>query len=76
MPKLPVPSGLETVKVLTKAGFKVARRKGSHVSLYKESSEGPRIVVIPLHRELKPGTLRGIIRQAGMSVEEFVALLR
>ena len=56
MPKLPVLSGLETVKALTKAGFKVARHKGSNASLYKESLEGPSIVVVPLHRELKPGT--------------------
>jgi predicted RNA binding protein YcfA (HicA-like mRNA interferase family) len=71
---LPVVSGRETVKALERLGFVIARQgKGDHIVLWK--SELRRPVVVPDHRELDRGTLRAIIRQAGVSVEEFVAAL-
>ena len=76
MPKLPMLSGLETIKALAKAGFKTKRQRGSHVSLFRETKNGPVIVVVPLHKELRVGTLRAIVRQAGLSIEEFAALLK
>ncbi len=68
--KLPVSSGYNAITVLTKVGFEVKRQKGSHVVLQK----GLVVLSILLHTSLKKGTLRAIIRQAGLSVEEFVKL--
>ncbi|MHB1439465.1 MAG: type II toxin-antitoxin system HicA family toxin [Cuniculiplasma sp.] len=73
MPKLPTVSGQEVVKALSKIGFKFRRQVGSHVIL-KRQMDGKRLS-IPNHREIPKGTLRAIIRQAGLTVDEFVALL-
>lgn len=73
MTRLPVLSGRECVKALQKIGFQAERQKGSHMMLYRESSSTP--VVVPDHKELDRGTLRSIIRQAGLNVDEFVELL-
>jgi predicted RNA binding protein YcfA (HicA-like mRNA interferase family) len=75
MQKLPRLSGREVLKVLAKAGFLVARQKGSHVILKKITEAGERAVVVPMHREIDKGTLLEIIRQAGMEKEEFLGLL-
>ncbi len=69
--KLPAVSGKETIKVLVKQGFEVRRGKGDHVVLKK----GYRVFVVPLHNPLKKGTLRKILKQAGISVEEFNTML-
>ena len=71
--KLPVMSGREVIKVLTKIGFQVVGRKGSHVRL-KKRNEKVFIVVVPDHPELAKGTLRSILRRANLSVEEFLRL--
>lgn len=73
MSKLPVISGADCVKALGKIGFIVYRRKGSHITVVRTSP--PAQTTIPNHRELDRGTLRAIIRQVGLTVEEFVALL-
>jgi predicted RNA binding protein YcfA (HicA-like mRNA interferase family) len=71
--KLPIISGLECVKALEKIGFVVDRQRGSHIILVREE---PRTTIsVPDHKELDRGTLRGIIRQAGLSVDEFIELL-
>jgi predicted RNA binding protein YcfA (HicA-like mRNA interferase family) len=71
--KLPIISGLECVKALQKIGFVVDRQRGSHIILVREE---PRTTIsVPDHKELDRGTLRGIIRQAGLSVDEFIELL-
>lgn len=75
MPKLPVLSGRELIKVLAKVGFEPRRRKGSHVILVKETKEGKIAVVVPDHREIDKGTLVEIIRQAGLKRDEFLSLL-
>jgi predicted RNA binding protein YcfA (HicA-like mRNA interferase family) len=69
--KLPLISGLETIKRLKKAGFIATRQRGSHVRL--EKSEGDKIIklTVPLHNEMKKGTLNRIIKEAGISLEEF-----
>ncbi len=73
MPKLPVISGNKAVKAFSKAGWHPHRQVGSHLVMRKE---GSRITLsIPLHKELKPGLLRKLIRDAGLTVEEFVELL-
>jgi len=73
MAKLPVISGEKAVKAFVKAGWKVDRIVGSHVILRKEGS--PVTLSVPLHKELKKGLLRALIRDADMTVEEFVKYL-
>ena len=73
--KLPVVSGEDVIKALHKVGFRVVRQKGSHVRMEKRTEEGTIKVTVPLHRSLKKGTLRIILKQAGLSVDEFVKLL-
>ena len=68
MPKLPVLSGAEVVKMLERLAFEQVRQRGSHV-IMRRGSAG---TVVPLHKELKTGTLAGIIRQAGLTQDEFL----
>jgi len=67
MPKFPGLSGAEIVKALQKLGFEVARQSGSHIVL-KRNGQG---CVVPNHKEVKPGTVNGVLRQAGVSTKEF-----
>jgi predicted RNA binding protein YcfA (HicA-like mRNA interferase family) len=71
MPKLRRISGEEVIQRLEKLGFQRVRQRGSHVVLKKETPEGDIGCVVPLHKELAIGTLRGILKQAKLSVEEF-----
>lgn len=73
MTKLPVISGSDCNKALQRAGFFFKRQEGSHVILRHDDPFAQ--IVVPLHKELDRGTLRAIIRQAGLSVDEFVKLL-
>ena len=75
MPKLPRISGWEAIRALERLGFAQVRQQGSHVVLRKELPEGATGCVVPLHRELAAGTLRGILRQAGVTPEEFLAFM-
>lgn len=68
MPELNGWSGLEVIAVLQGMGFSWVRTKGSHAVLRKGSA----VCVVPLHDELAVGTLRGILRQAGISPAEFL----
>jgi predicted RNA binding protein YcfA (HicA-like mRNA interferase family) len=71
---LPRVSGREVVKALGRIGYEVDRQRGSHIVL--RNSEPPyRRLTVPDHDEVAKGTLRSIIRQAGLGVEEFKALL-
>ena len=74
--KLPRLSGLDTIKILSKKGYKIARQKGSHIIIVKETDKGKRAVVVPNHKEIDKGTLLEIIRQAGMTREEFLGLVK
>jgi predicted RNA binding protein YcfA (HicA-like mRNA interferase family) len=71
--ELPAISGGECVKALAKVGFYVKRRHGSHLILRRDDPFAQ--VVVPDHKELDRGTLRAIIRRAGMGVDEFGGLL-
>ncbi len=75
MGKLPVLSGHEVIKILKKIGFEPVRQKGSHIVLVKRVSESKMAVVVPNHKEIDPGTLLEIIRQAGLKRDEFEKLL-
>jgi len=72
MTRLPVLSGREVVKALSKIGYYVRDQKGSHVHL-RHPTRQP--LTIPAHDEIARGTLRAIIRDAGLTVEEFLDLL-
>lgn len=73
MAKLPSIRAREVVRVAESIGFVLDRQRGSH-AVYFRSSDNRR-VVIPMHgtKDLKPGTLRGIIYDLGLTVEEFAA---
>ncbi len=73
MNKLPVISGQECIKALKKVGFYLKRQEGSHIILRRD--EPFTQLVVPDHKELDRGTLRAIIRQAGLKVDEFINLL-
>jgi len=73
MGELPVLSGRECIKALEKAGFYKKRQSGSHVVLRKDEPFAQ--IVVPDHKELDRGTLRAIIRQAGLSKADFLKLL-
>lgn len=75
MSKLPVVSGRETVKALSKTGFTVVGRKGSHVRLKRQRGKEVLIVIVPMHDELARGTLKSILRQANLTVDDFLRLL-
>ena len=69
---LPVVSGAEAVRALLRAGFVQVRQRGSHVHLRHADGRG---VTVPMHRELAPGTLRSVLRQAALSVDDLRGLL-
>lgn len=71
MPKLPRVGGAECVAAFRRLGFELVRQKGSHVVL-RRGSVG---CVVPMHRELKVGTLHGILKQAGVDAEQFIRAL-
>lgn len=72
MPKLQKVSGEVAIRTLEKLGFKKIRQRGSHVILKKQTSEGEIGCVVPVHKELAVGTLRGILKQARINIEEFL----
>jgi predicted RNA binding protein YcfA (HicA-like mRNA interferase family) len=71
MPKLPRTSGATIVKALERLGFAKVRQSGSHVVMRR----GPKGCVVPMHSEVKVGTLAGILRQADVSPDEFIGVL-
>ncbi len=64
-------SGKQAVKILQAKGFVVARQRGSHVVLTNHASGSKRTTVVPLHKELKKGTVRSIAKLAGLDSKEF-----
>lgn len=73
MSKLPRVAGKECIKALSKAGFSFKRQEGSHIILRRDNPFSQ--LVVPNHKELDRGTLRAIIRQSGLSIDEFIKLL-
>jgi len=72
MPELRKVSGKDCVKILcNKFNFQISGRKGSHVRLSKETPEGKIGTVVPIHDQLKIGTLKGILKQAKIDEQEF-----
>ena len=75
MPKLPTPSAHEVIKALNSQGFQVISQKGNHIKMKKKAPDKILVVIVPDHPEIPSGTLKSIIRQAGMTDDEFVKLL-
>jgi predicted RNA binding protein YcfA (HicA-like mRNA interferase family) len=73
MSKLPVVSGADCIKALTKIGFDVVRQKGSHITLVRQDPSTQ--LTVPNHKTIAKGTLRSLIRDAGLTVDEFIDLL-
>lgn len=73
--KLPILSAKDIIKALRKDGFKPIRQRGSHISLCKTGGDKTYLVVVPDKKEVKIGTLLGILKQAGMSRAQFFELL-
>lgn len=63
-------SGKQAAAILVKFGFAQVRQRGSHAVLVKQDASGKRITIVPMHKELKRGTLRSIAKQAGIDRKE------
>lgn len=72
MPPLPVVSGADVVRALKKMGFQEVSQKGSHLKL---TSALGLVVIVPMHKELRRGTLRSVLRQADITIEALIAHL-
>ena len=72
MPRLPRVSGAEAIRALERLGFAQVRQRGSHVVLKRVGPGKVTGCVVPLHSELATGTLRGILKLAGIAAEEFI----
>ncbi len=76
MPKLPILSGKELIKILSKIGFQHIRTTGSHAILNKFDKEKGKVTVpVPLHKELAKGTLKSIMRQTDLTLEKLLELV-
>ena len=67
-PRLPVVSGAQLIRALERHGWQVIRQRGSHVRLRHPDRQT--LLVVPLHKELKRGTLHGILRDAGLDADD------
>ena len=74
MTRQPVVSGREAMRAFQRLGYEVDHQRGSHVTL-RHTRPPYRRLVVPNHRELAKGTLRALIREAGITVDQFAALL-
>jgi len=75
MPKLPIISGVKVLKALAKIGYEVDHQTGSHMIL-RQKEEPHRRLTVPNHDEIAKGTLLAVIRQSGLTREEFMDLLK
>ena len=73
---LPVVSGKEAIAALEKLGYRVVRQKGSHVRMRHTDAPARKPLTVPLHRELRPGLLRAVLRDAAITPAEFSRLVR
>ena len=72
---LPAVSGRQLLRALQRAGFVVLRQKGSHVSLEKRTADSYWRTIVPMHREIRPGTLSDILNQCGLTKDQLRELL-
>jgi predicted RNA binding protein YcfA (HicA-like mRNA interferase family) len=76
MPPLPIISGNQLVKALESIGYQAVRQRGSHLRLRHPNNGDRKPTTVPLHKALKRGTLSGILKDTGLSVEELIELLK
>lgn len=74
MLKLPALSGKQVIKKLEKLGYKNVRQKGSHIRLRHFNQSEYKSITVPLHKTIKPGLLNQIIKDAKLTLEEFINL--
>lgn len=74
MPKIPIVSAIKVIKVLSKIGYEADHQTGSHIILRHRETPHKRLTV-PNHKEIARGTLKAIIEEAGLTVQEFTVLL-
>ena len=75
MAKLPVLSGKEIIKALSKIGYKHIRTNGSHMIMVKQNEKVKKTIPVPNHKELAKGTLKAIMNQADLTLERLLELL-
>ena len=74
-PRLPSVSGRKLIRVLKQIGYDIVRQRGSHIRLRDEADPDHLPLTVPNHKTVKPGLLRKILRDANLSVDEFIDLL-
>jgi len=72
MPKLPRISSREAIRALKRLGFEEVRQTGSHLVLKRDTDDGVIGGVVPVHQDLRVGTLSSILKQAQVTPEEFI----
>jgi predicted RNA binding protein YcfA (HicA-like mRNA interferase family) len=75
LPRPPSISGEDVIRALGRLGFQVVRQRGSHVVLRKDTDSGAIGCSVPVHKELALGTLRGVLKQAGVALDDFLKVL-
>lgn len=75
MARLPVLSGKDVVKILSKIGYQNVRVRGSHIVMIKQTENGKKTIPVPNHPEISKGTLKAIMNQAGLRREDLLKLL-
>lgn len=76
MPKLPIISGKQAIKIFKKIGYQVVRRRGSHVRLFHSIDSRKTPLTIPNHKVLGKGLLRKLLRDADLSIKEFLKIFK
>jgi len=74
-PKLPVISGKEAIKVFQEIGYEIVRQRGSHLRLRDKKDPLHKPLSVPDHKEIKPGLLRKLIKDANLTVDQFLEFL-
>ena len=75
MTKMPVLSGKEIIKILSKLGYQHIRTRGSHMIMIKQTEKGKKMIPVPNHNELAKGTLKAIMNQAGLTLDDLLNLI-
>jgi predicted RNA binding protein YcfA (HicA-like mRNA interferase family) len=75
MTKLPILSGKDVFKILSRIGYEHIRTRGSHMIMIKQTENGKKTIPVPNHKELAKGTLKAIMMQADLKLDELINLL-
>jgi predicted RNA binding protein YcfA (HicA-like mRNA interferase family) len=75
-PKLPVVSGRQAIRAFERIGYRVVRQRGSHIRLRDETNPNHLPLTVPDRKTIKPGLLRKLLRDADLTIDEFVTLLK